>query len=63
VLRESFQNGGATLRTYKNFDGTVGQYSSRFAVYNQKTDPDGNEVIKEKTDDGRTTHWVPSVQI
>ena len=63
VLRESFQNGGATLRTYKNFDGTEGKYSSRFAVYDQKKDPDGNEVVKEKTDDGRTTHWVPSVQI
>ena len=63
VLRESFQNGGATLRTYKNFDGSEGQYSSRFAVYNQSTDPDGNEVVKEKTDDGRTTHWVPNVQV
>ena len=63
VLRESLQSGGATLRTYKNFDGTIGQYSSKFAVYNQKKDPDGNEVIKEKTDDGRTTHWVPSLQV
>lgn len=63
VLRESFQNGGATLRTYKNFDGTEGQYSSRFAVYNQERDPDGNDVVKEKTDDGRTTHWVPNVQV
>mgnify|MGYP005727543177 FL=1 len=63
VLRESFQNGGATLRTYKNFDGTEGKYSSRFAVYNQKQDPDGNSVVKEKTADGRTTHWVPSIQI
>lgn len=63
VLKESFQNGGATLRTYKNFDGTEGKYSSRFAVYNQPNDPDGNDVVKEKTDDGRTTHWVPSVQI
>lgn len=63
VLRESLQSGGATLRTYKNFDGTVGQYSSKFAVYNQGKDPDGNEVVKEKTDDGRTTHWVPSIQI
>ena len=63
VLRESFQNGGATLRTYKNFDGTEGNYSSRFAVFNQSQDPAGNEVIKEKTDDGRTTHWVPNVQV
>ena len=63
VLKESFHNGGATLRTYKNFDGSEGQYSERFAVYDRPADPDGNEVIKEKTDDGRTTHWVPKVQI
>ena len=63
VLRESLQNGGATLRTYKNFDGSEGQYSSRFAAYNQKKDPDGNDIVKEKTADGRTTHWVPLVQI
>jgi formamidopyrimidine-DNA glycosylase len=63
VMRESYKNGGATIRTYKNFDGTEGQYNREFLVYNQKTDPDGNEVIKELTEDGRTTHWVPSVQI
>jgi formamidopyrimidine-DNA glycosylase len=63
VLKESFQSGGATLRAYKNFDGTTGDYSSRFAVYDKKQDPDGNDVVKEKTEDGRTTHWVPSVQI
>ena len=40
----------------------MGNYSSQFLVYNQKSDPDGHEVIKEKTPDGRTTHWVPEVQ-
>ena len=62
VLNESYIDGGASLKTYTRPDGTLGEYSQRFAVYNQKSDPDGNEVIKEKTDDGRTTHWVPSVQ-
>ena len=62
ILRESFESGGATIRTYENFDGTLGQYTKRFLVYNQKKDPEGNEVIKEKTPDGRTTHWVPEVQ-
>ena len=31
-------------------------------VYNQKTDPEGNEVVREMTADNRTTHWVPAVQ-
>jgi formamidopyrimidine-DNA glycosylase len=63
VLRESFKSGGATIQSYANFDGEIGEYSQKFCVYNQKTDPDGNEVIKEKTQDGRTTHWVPKVQV
>ena len=62
VLRESFRFGGASIRTYENFDGSLGEYAQRFLVYNQKKDPHGNEVTKEKTADGRTTHWVPSVQ-
>ena len=31
-------------------------------VYGKKHDPDGRPVLKEKTQDGRTTHWVPEVQ-
>ncbi len=62
VLRNSYQSGGETIRSYKTFDGTEGQYARRVAVYNQKKDPNGLDVIKEKTEDGRTTHWVPQVQ-
>ncbi len=62
VMKESFRSGGATIRTYKNFDGTSGGYGSRFIVYNQKSDPMGNVVVKEATKDKRTTHWVPDIQ-
>ena len=30
-------------------------YTRRFAVYNQETDPLGNEIIREVTKDKRTT--------
>jgi DNA-formamidopyrimidine glycosylase len=62
VLRDSYTSGGATIRSYRTFDGTEGRYTRRFAVYNQKKDPKGFEVIRETTTDGRTTHWVPQVQ-
>ena len=62
VMRESFKSGGATISSYKDFFGESGDYSNKFMVYNQKLDPDGNEVVKEKTPDGRTTHWVPEIQ-
>ncbi len=60
--RLSYKMGGATLSTYRQANGEKGLYSRRFAVYNQKHDPLGNQVIKETTLDKRTTHWVPSVQ-
>jgi len=62
VLRESYKSGGATISTHKSFDGLEGDFSHRFMVYGQKTDPDGNDVVRQKTDDGRITHWVPHVQ-
>jgi len=62
VIRTSFQNGGATIKSFYGADGSKGTYSIRFLVYNQKTDPFNNEVIKTKTPDGRTTHWVPEIQ-
>jgi DNA-formamidopyrimidine glycosylase len=62
IIRRSYETGGATIKNYRKPDGKKGLYSQRFAVYNQKMAPCGNEVIKEKTLDKRTTHWVPSVQ-
>lgn len=62
VLRESYDSGGATIRTYENFNGENGEYAHRFLVYNRKTDADGNCVLRERTPDGRTTHWSPDRQ-
>ena len=62
ISRTSYHFGGATISTYRDKDGNEGLYNRRFAVYNQKTDPLGNNVIKEKTKDKRTTHWVPNIQ-
>ncbi len=62
ITRESYRTGGSTFRTYADFNGEVGSFSSRFMVYGQDKDPLGNEVKREETRDGRTTHWVPKVQ-
>ena len=62
-MRESFATGGGTISTYNSFSGETGEYSQKFLVYNQKSDPYGNDVIKEMTADNRTTHWVPELQI
>ena len=62
TLRESYNTGGATFKTHKNFSGRAGDYSSRFLCYGRKIDAEGNEVHKIKTPDGRTTHWAPNRQ-
>jgi len=62
VIRQSYKTGGATIYTFQNFEGEKGQYTSRFAVYNQKTDPQGREVKSFTSPEGRTTFWVPEVQ-
>ena len=51
IMRESFQSGS-----------TSDDYTRKFLVYNQEQDPDGNDVIKETTEDKRSTFWVPEVQ-
>ena len=62
IMLSSYEHGGATFLTHKNFSGSLGDYSHRFLCYNRKVDAEGNEVIKTKTPDGRTTHWSPNKQ-
>jgi formamidopyrimidine-DNA glycosylase len=62
IIRFSYTMGGATIKDYYTIDGKSGAFSRRFAVYNQTKDPLGNDVVREKTKDKRTTHWVPNIQ-
>jgi formamidopyrimidine-DNA glycosylase len=62
VIRQSYKTGGATIYTFQNFEGEKGQYTSRFAVYNQENDPQGREVQSFTSPEGRTTFWVPEAQ-
>jgi DNA-formamidopyrimidine glycosylase len=49
----SFPNYHPDIKSKKNFV---------FKVYQQKQDPDGNEVEKDEIVKGRTIHWVKNVQ-
>ncbi len=62
TIRASYISGGATIHTFLDFDGKQGEYTRRFAVYNQKYDPAGNRVVRETTKDKRTSFWVPKIQ-
>lgn len=63
VLHAAYESNGATMRDFKNTSGKSGEATQIFVVYGKKFDPLGNKVIREETADGRTTHWVPEVQV
>lgn len=62
VLTTSYNSGGSTIKTYRDVYGNVGTFKSRFLVYGNAADPQGNKVQKLETKDGRTTFWVPAIQ-
>ena len=62
IILNSYKCKGATIRNYSDLSNNDGNYSFEFKVYNKKYDQFGNKVIKTKTKDGRTTHWVSEIQ-
>lgn len=62
ISRASYAQGGASIRNYQQVTGESGDFVFEFEVYGKSEDPQGNIVVREKTTDGRTTHWVPSLQ-
>lgn len=62
IVNLSYQNGGATIRSYKNINGERGRFTERFLCYGRKTDPDGRIVIKETDGTKRSIWFVPEIQ-
>jgi DNA-formamidopyrimidine glycosylase len=58
----SLEKKGVSIRDYASPDDSEGSYQFSLKVYMKAKDPFGNKVKKEKTEDKRTTHWVPTVQ-
>ena len=63
VISASYESTDTAIQTYSAGEYEKGNYSSRFLVYNMKTDQMGNEVVKSMTPDGRKTHWSEKVQV
>ena len=63
IPKLSYQWKGMSKSDYKDIDGKKGDFEKFLKVYCQEKDIHGNKVKREKTKDGRTTYWVPSIQI
>jgi DNA-formamidopyrimidine glycosylase len=58
----SYNQGGVSMRHFKDVDDKKGQYEFSFKVYGRKKDKKGNTIKREITADKRATFWVPSIQ-
>ena len=63
TMIDSYRCQGASISSYYTTYDQKGTYVFRFLVYGRDTDDLGNMVIRERTLDGRTSHWVKNVQI
>ena len=63
VINKSYQEQGATIKSYYTFSGEEGNASEGFVVYGRQKDYNGHIVTKDQTPDKRTTHWVESRQV
>ena len=62
VITESYLSQGASIMNYTDVNDQTGGFTFQFRVYGRKEDPFGNKIQKIKTPDGRTSHWVPTLQ-
>jgi len=62
IVNEAYRNNGATISTYKTSNGDKGLYSDFFKVYKRRKDFLGNDIIKERTPEGRSIYWCPYIQ-
>lgn len=63
ACRESYADHGASIRTYRTVDDESGSSQFHFRVYNRKECPQGHEVHREETPDGRTSWWCRTCQV
>lgn len=59
---ESYRSQGASIKTYRNVDGTKGTTQFDFLVYSRKECPTGHTILREETPECRTSHWCPGCQ-
>lgn len=61
IIQDSYNHNGLTISDYWAPDGTIGTFPKK--VYKEYFDPFGYTVDRKKFTDGRTTHFVPTLQV
>jgi formamidopyrimidine-DNA glycosylase len=63
IVNEAYAAGGTTIATFEDVNGAEGKYFGQLKVYGRDFDPNGYPVIRSKSVEGRTIHWVKEVQV
>lgn len=62
LTKSSYESQGASIRTYRNLDGSPGATQFTFKVYGEKSCPVGHEIRRQRDSNGRMVHWCPTCQ-
>jgi DNA-formamidopyrimidine glycosylase len=62
IANASYESQGASIKTYRNVDGTKGTTQFNFQVYSRKECPFGHQVQRRQDHNGRMMHWCPGCQ-
>ena len=62
ILNKAILSGGTTIRNYTSIDGTLGNFETKFKVYNRENEKILNHKIKRIKQSGRSTFYCPNIQ-
>ena len=62
ILKKAILYGGTTLRNYVSIDGTLGNFQTKFKVYNKEGKKISRFKIRRVKQDGRSTFFCPGLQ-
>jgi len=62
ILLKAIKYGGSTIRDYVVSDGTLGNFQSKFSVYNKEGKKISKFDIKKALQYGRSTYYCPKLQ-
>ena len=62
ILQKAILSGGTTIRDYVSIDGTLGNFQSKFKVYNKEGKKISRFKIKRIKQCGRSTFFCPGLQ-
>ena len=62
ISHKSYASQGASIKTYRDVNGSKGTSQFSFKIYARSRCPKGHEICNERDGGGRMVHWCPQCQ-